>query len=177
MESRETHRERFEREALPLMSQLRGTAWRLTRDRERAEDVVQETMLSAWRAFDQFRAGTNCKAWLFRIMLNLLSKQRQKSRSRPETISFEENGDRHEVAPLAQPPRFSHEEIVSALDCLLSRYRTVLILNLLEGFTCQEIADLEAIPIGTVMSRLSRGRTELRRLLRSHGERSAPVKN
>lgn len=157
---------RFEREAMPHMGSLLGAARRLTSCRETAEDLVQETMLRGWRAFDQFAAGTNGKAWLFRIMLNLLSKQRQKTQTRPTMVSLDEHCEHHELAwPVVTPPRLSSGEMLAVLDTLPVEQRTLLILAILEGFTCQEIADLQSIPIGTVMSRLSRARAELRHLL------------
>lgn len=154
---------RFEQEAMPHMRNLLGAALRLTQSRETAEDLVQETMLRAWRAFDQFETGTHCKGWLFRIMFNVLSKQRLKARSRPATVSIEEHEQVHELASPAESPRLSATEMLAALDALPVEQRAVLILSVVEGFTCQEIADQLEIPIGTVMSRLGRARANLRR--------------
>lgn len=161
-----TREERFESEALPHMGNLLGTARRLTGSRKSAEDLVQETMLRGWRAFDQFATGTNCKGWLFRILFNLLSKQRQKTRARPPTVSLDEHCEHHELsAEAALPARLSPDEMFAALDLLPIEHRSVLILSIVEGFTCQEIADLQEIPIGTVMSRISRARANLRQIL------------
>lgn len=134
---------------------------RLARDVATAEDLVQEAMLRAWRHFDRFQPGTNCKAWLFRIMLNCWSTRHQQIRQ--EAIQFfpEQYADNKGAE---QPPatRFTAEEIQNSIDLLNEDYRTVLILFAVEGFSCKEIAEILSLPIGTVMSRLSRARTQVR---------------
>jgi RNA polymerase sigma-70 factor (ECF subfamily) len=131
---------------------------RLARDVSIAEDLVQDAMLRAWRHFDRFQAGTNCKAWLFRIMLNCWTTRHQKIRQ--EAIQFFPE-QYAEIAPAERRPqtRFSADEIQNAIDLLTEEYRTVLILFAVEGFSCKEIAEILGIPIGTVMSRLSRARS------------------
>src|ERR1041384_2327181 len=142
---------------------LLRAALRILREEPAAEDLVQETFMRAWRSFDQFERGTNCKAWLFRIMLNISNKGWREAHVKPELIPL----DGHEpvrVLPI-RPPQLTATEVSAALDSLSAEQRLVLILAAVEGFTCKEIAGICGVPIGTVMSRLSRGRAEVRRLL------------
>lgn len=150
---------------MPHVDSLLGAAVRITRDRACAEDLVQETMLRAWKAFDQFESGTNCKGWLFRILFNLLSKYRRKMSLRPETVSFDQVESVHGIAA---PERLSgpdNQEILAAIDALPSEQRGVLVLAVVEGFKTREIAEMLKIPMGTVMSRLGRARASLREKL------------
>jgi RNA polymerase sigma-70 factor (ECF subfamily) len=157
------HQEQFELLAMPHAHALLRVATRLTGDRARAEDAVQDTLLLAWRSFHQFDIHTNCKAWLFRIMLNVLYKGQRQVRARPREIPLK---DSFVASPDgAVPESLRRSEILSALDSLTEDYRTVLLLAIVEGFTCKEIAAMLNIPIGTVMSRLSRARAVLRDLL------------
>jgi RNA polymerase sigma-70 factor (ECF subfamily) len=157
-------RDEFERVAMPHMESLLRASWRITRDRAAAEDIVQETLMRAWKAFDQFERGTNCKAWLFRILLNIASKHRKKVHSIP--VMPLDDCETQRVIPLhAVPPQFAAMEIISALDLLSDEHRVALVLAVVEGFTCKEIAGMCNLPVGTVMSRLSRARTELRKTL------------
>jgi RNA polymerase sigma-70 factor (ECF subfamily) len=158
-------RDEFESVAMPHTESLLRAALSITRDRAGAEDIVQETLLRAWRAFDQLERGTNCKAWLFRILLNISSKQRRKSQAMPLTLTLGENESQRMIPFRVVPPHFAAMEILSALDMLSKEHRIVLILTVVEGFTCKEIAGMCALPIGTVMSRLSRARAELRKKL------------
>lgn len=130
---------------------------RLARDVSLAEDLVQDAMLRAWRHFDRFQPGTNCKAWLFRIMLNCWTTRNQQIRK--EAIQFFPEQYGENAAERRPQTRFSAREIQNAIDLLNEEYRTVLILFAVEGFSCKEIAEILDIPIGTVMSRLSRART------------------
>jgi RNA polymerase sigma-70 factor (ECF subfamily) len=154
----------FEREAMPHLDGLLGAAVRITQDRALAEDLVQETMLRAWKAFDRYQTGTNCKGWLFRIMFNLLSKHRRRIRVRPETVSLDHPEAAREVAAPEESGAMSHREILAAIDGLPADQRGALVLAV-EGFKCREIAGMLKIPIGTVMSRLSRARAILREKL------------
>ncbi len=162
--------EQFELLAMPHAHALLRVATRLTGERARAEDAVQDTLLLAWRSFHQFDIHTNCKAWLFRIMLNLLYKRQRQVRSRQE-IPLTESSVAGPNGPV--PESLRRSEILSALDSLSQHYRTVLLLAIVEGFTCKEIAAMLGIPIGTVMSRLSRARAALRDLLSPGGTRRA----
>jgi RNA polymerase sigma-70 factor (ECF subfamily) len=134
---------------------LLRVARRLTSNPASAEDLVQEAMLSAWRGFHQFEKGTNARAWLFRIMMNTFFAQGRKSR--PVLIPLQ-NSD--------LPGNTSTHlavEVAEALEQLPVEHRSVLLLGVVEGFTCQEMAEILAIPVGTVMSRLSRARQALRK--------------
>jgi RNA polymerase sigma-70 factor, ECF subfamily len=164
-------RDEFARVAMPNTESLLRAALRITRDRAAGEDMVQETLLRAWRAFDQFEHGTNCKAWLFRIMLNLSNKNHRKAQARPVLVPLDENEPPRVIPMHVKAPQLAAVEVLSALEALSTEHRLVLILAVVEGFTCKEIAGICSLPIGTVMSRLSRGRAELRKILvNSQGE-------
>ena len=146
----------FERIAMPHARSLLRVARRICGDPELAEDLVQETLLLAWRGFRQFEIGTNARAWLFRVLMNAFHTRGRKLLSAPLTV------------PLAAPEPWveahavTAAEVAQALGTLALEHRAVLLLAVVEGFTCQEIADILALPIGTVMSRLSRAREALR---------------
>jgi RNA polymerase sigma-70 factor, ECF subfamily len=146
-----TQQQEFERIAMPHLAALLRVARRLTFDPASAEDLVQETMLLAWRGFHRFQTGTNVRAWLFRIMLNAFRAEgRKASRVR-------------EVPPCVVRPMLQEAaEIAEAIQALPLEQRTALLLCVVEGFTCNEAAGILDLPIGTVMSRLSRARQELR---------------
>lgn len=158
-ETRALQAESFEATAVPFLETLLRAARRITGERSAADDLVQETMLQAWRAFHQFEPGTNCKAWLFRIMINLWSKLRKKQRPHLQAVSLDE------VLAGRESQVQTNLEIRVALDALPEEQRVVLVLGVVEGFTCREIADMLALPIGTVMSRLARGRIKMRAAL------------
>jgi RNA polymerase sigma-70 factor (ECF subfamily) len=141
---------------MPHTRSLLRVARRLSPDRDAAEDLVQETMLSAWRGFDQFRAGTNERAWLFRILINAVHARGRKLRSTPAVLSI----GAHDVP--VDGGALAAAEVAEALDELPAEHREVLLLGVVEGFTCREMAAILSIPIGTVMSRISRARQALR---------------
>jgi RNA polymerase sigma-70 factor, ECF subfamily len=150
----------FELTAMPHSPSLLRVARRLTLDSVLAEDLVQETLLLAWRSFDGFRAGTNMRAWLFRILFNAFYAQGRRLRARPilvplpvgiEAESFASGGALLDAVAVA-----------SALETLSEEHRSVLLLAVVEGFTCREVAAILSVPIGTVMSRLNRARRALR---------------
>lgn len=169
---------RFEEEALPLTSALYGGALRMTRNAADAADLVQETFLRAFRSWHQFEAGTNLKAWLFRIMTNLyISNYRAKARE-PQIISGNDARDFDlyqilldqgpGVAPSAESivlNRLGDDDIKQALANLPEDFRIPVLLADVDGFSYKEIADMLSIPIGTVMSRLHRGRKALQKAL------------
>lgn len=161
----------FEQVAMPHASSLLRFAKRLTRGESLSEDLVQETLLRAWRGFGQFAAGTNARAWLFRILINTFHAHNRKERSCLPSLSLTAD-----IRSESDSPSGSFE-IVEALDRLGEDQRTALLLAAVEGFTCREIADILSVPIGTVMSRLSRAREAMRELLaprgRKQGERVA----
>lgn len=131
-------------------------ARRLTSDTASAQDLVQQTLLLAWRSFHQFRAGSNERAWLFRILVNEFRTNLRKGRIVTARLESESDG------PGRAPDFDGALEMAQALDALSLEHRTVLLLGVVEGFTCQEISEVLAAPIGTVMSRLSRAREALR---------------
>jgi RNA polymerase sigma-70 factor, ECF subfamily len=146
-----TQQDQFERIAMPHLRSLLRVARRLTLDGAAAEDLAQETLLLAWRGFHQFQTGSNARAWLFRILLNAFYGQGRKAQREPEPV------------PAIVDTRLQESlEIAEALEALPIEQRTVLLLCVVEGFTCREAAEVLGIPIGTVMSRLSRARQELR---------------
>jgi len=167
----------FENVAMPCMGVLMRVAVRICGERASAEDLVQETFLRAWRSFEQFETGTNCRAWLFKIMLNLAGKKHLQMRRKPEPVQFspELPEPLNDNTPCLEGSRFTREEIFSALDAMHQDHRCVLMLAVVEGFTCKEISAMLAIPIGTVMSRLSRARAALRNSLINAERGVSPV--
>jgi RNA polymerase sigma-70 factor, ECF subfamily len=155
----------FEQVALPHSRSLLRVARRLTFDPATAEDLVQETMLRAWRSFDQFETGTNARAWLFRILLNAFYAQGRKIRSAPALVSIDASAHDFEWQGRVDLTLLDRAAIARALDELSAEHRTVLLLAVVEGFTCRETSAILAVPIGTVMSRLSRARQALRERL------------
>ena len=149
----------FERSVLPHAPSLLRFGLRLAGDVSQAEDLVQETLLLAWRGFGRFEAGSNVRAWLFRILLNVVRQQRRKSQS---SRAFAPSA---RAVPETRPPGDESVEVRQAFDRLGGDQRTVLLLAAVEGFTCREISEILGVPIGTVMSRLSRAREAMRELL------------
>ncbi len=141
----------FENLVMPHAPVLLRFARRLYRSGQAAEDLVQETLLLAWRSFRQFEIGTNEKAWLFRILINASHSHARKTRTAPPVEQA--TGGSNLIEQL---------EVRQALDGLTEEHRTVLLLAVVEGFTCNEVASILNLPLGTVMSRLSRARQSLR---------------
>jgi RNA polymerase sigma-70 factor (ECF subfamily) len=169
----------FERDAMPFARQLYGAAMRMTRNPADAEDLVQETMLKAYRAYDSFTAGTNLKAWLYRILTNTYINKYRKAQRRPtETdlgevedlylyrrMGSEESADMSRSAEDQLLEGLVESDIKEAVEALPEHFRMPVLLADLEGFSYKEIADILDVPIGTVMSRLHRGRKQLQRTL------------
>jgi RNA polymerase sigma-70 factor (ECF subfamily) len=142
-------------------------ASRMLGSRERAEDVLQEVYLQAWKSFHRFEPGTNCRAWLFKILINCVHHYRRKWFN---SKLVKENDEVLEQSVSPAPPvpeRLTDEEILAALDAIPPDYRTVVLLADVEEFAYKEVALILNIPIGTVMSRLSRARRMLREQLAS----------
>ena len=152
----------FETEALPFHVDLYRLAMWLLRNQAEAEDLVQETFVEALRSFHRFEKGTNCRAWLIKIMYHLLSKRRRYA-SRLQLVADPDEQIAEQVpAPQNRSQGVVEEEVLNALRRLPQHYQEVVILSDVEDMTYKEIADALSIPTGTVMSRLHRGRSLLR---------------
>ena len=163
----------FETVALPHLNELYRTAARLLGDGAKAEDVVQETYLQAWKSFARFEPGTNCRAWLFKILVNTIHHHRRNWFNLRRAKESEEILELTAVCAPPVPERIAQREILHALERLPADYRAAVLLADVEEFSYKEIAGILDVPIGTVMSRLSRGRKLLREqlseLARSYG--------
>ena len=157
--------DRFEAEAMPHLNDIFRTALRVTGDRVAAEDVIQDVYLQAWRSFDRFEEGTNCRAWLYKILFHCVSHQRRKWFRFPRLKETEEFLEANLTQPITVPQHLTDEEILAALDGIAQEFRSVVVLVDVEEFAYKEVAEILSIPIGTVMSRLSRGRAMLRKRL------------
>lgn len=169
-------RERFERDVLPLLPHLYSAALRLTRNPTDAEDLVQEAYLRAFRGFAGFEEGTNLRAWMYRILTNTFINSYRKKQREPVTVQDDEIEDWYlydrlgasgvEASAEAEVlDRLPDEEVQRALEALPEGFRIAVLLADIEGFSYKEIAEILDIPIGTVMSRLHRGRKALQKAL------------
>lgn len=166
-------RRRFEEEALVHLDALYGLALRLTGgDEARSEDLVQDTYLRAFRSWEQFEAGTNCRAWLMTILRNTFINEYRRRKSRGEQVEFEEVAERPPTPALfeADPKgtvleRVLEREVVRAIETLPDDFRVPVVLADIEGLSYGEVAELMGIPVGTVKSRLFRARRRLQELL------------
>jgi RNA polymerase sigma-70 factor (ECF subfamily) len=160
---REITAEGFEAEAMPHLGDLFRTAVRLVMDRAEAEDLVQEVYLQAWKSFARYEPGTNCRAWLYKILFHKLNHQRRQKYSQGRLLQADDALIAETVAYDAPVrPDLTDEEVIKALDQVPANFREVVLLADVEEFSYKEVAEVLGIPIGTVMSRLSRGRKQLR---------------
>jgi RNA polymerase sigma-70 factor, ECF subfamily len=184
MERQETSKELFEREALNHLDELFASALRMTRQKEAAEDLISEVYAKAWKAFHQYAPGTNLRAWLYKILTNTyINHYRQKQRQplmveldRPADSDTGTGGDLYDrilgasknpfdIPDQALANRILDQDLKAAIDHLPDEFRLAVLLSDVQNFSYQEIADILDIPIGTVRSRLWRGRRLLQRVL------------
>src|SRR5215207_5351714 len=167
----------FAEQAMPYMSALYAAALRMTRNPSDAEDLVQETFLRAYRGFEGFQEGTNLKAWLYKILTNTFINQYRAKKRRPDQVELDDVEDFYifrrlgglEAADAAYTP---DAEVKEALESIPEQFRMAVILADVEGFSYKEIADILEVPIGTVMSRIHRGRRALQKKLWDYAERN-----
>lgn len=191
VDSSEEQRDRFVEQALPMLDQLYRAAWRYTHNHADAEDLVQETMMKAYRSFGQFSQGTNIRAWLFRIMTTTWINRYRSVQRRPTEVltehltdlEFNSGARRSSVASasaeLTALESLGDDQIRAALGALPEGQRMAVFYVDVEGFRYAEVAAVLDVPVGTVMSRLHRGRCSLRRLLVEQGRERGylPVKD
>ena len=171
----------FETTTMGYVDELYGTAVRLTRNERDAEDLVQDTYLRAYRAFHQFEPGTNCRAWLFKILTNTFINGYRRRIKEREILEKQENGaldcsvhcresmDRYSSPETRIQETTLCDDVKAALDAVPEDFRMAVILSDIEGMSYKEIADIMGTPVGTVMSRLFRGRRLLRKSLFQFG--------
>ena len=165
----------FDAEALPHMDALFRTAAAILHSRSEAEDAVQETYLQALKSFHRFNPGTNCRAWLFRILFHVISHQRRKWFGR---LIFSEREELEQTAVYVEPvaEQLTDDELIQAFRKLPQQFAEVVMLADVQEFSYKEIQETLGIPAGTVMSRLSRGRQLLRVHLAECGARAGIVR-
>ena len=169
--------DRFDRDVLPLLPSLYGAALRMTRNPADAEDLLQETTLRAYRGFASFQEGTNLKAWLYRILTNSFINTYRKKQREPKTVDGPEDLDEwflYDRLGAENVARSAEEDVLQnipdadvkdALESIPENFRMAVLLADVEGFSYKEIAEITDVPIGTVMSRLHRGRKALEKAL------------
>jgi len=184
MERQTSKKELFEKEAIKYMDELFASAMRMTKQKEAAEDLLSEVYSKAWKAFDQFEPGTNLRAWLYKILTNTyINHYRHKQREpymveldRPDDPDTGSGGDLYDRILGASPSPFDNpdavltnrildQDLTKAIESLPDEFRLAVLLSDVQNFSYQDIADILSIPIGTVRSRLWRGRRLLQKIL------------
>ena len=174
-----TTREDFTHDAMQHAPQLFSTAMRMTRNRSDAEDLVQETFIKAWRSFTTYQQGTNLRAWLFRIMTNTYINKYNAQQRKPTETELDDveelflykrlgSVDQSQLSQSAEDQMlslFTDDEVKKALEELPDQFRIPVLMSDVEGFSYKEIAEILEIPLGTVMSRLHRGRKSMQKML------------
>ena len=174
-----TTREDFTHDAMQHAPQLFSTAMRMTRNRSDAEDLVQETFIKAWRSFATYQQGTNLRAWLFRIMTNTYINKYNAQQRKPTETELDDveelflykrlgSVDQSQLSQSAEDQMlslFTDDEVKKALEELPDQFRIPVLMSDVEGFSYKEIAEILEIPLGTVMSRLHRGRKAMQKML------------
>jgi len=181
-QSMEGKRIEFEVLALQHMEPLYGTALRMTHDGTEAQDLVQDVYLRAYRFFDQFEKGTNFKAWLFKILKNVYINKYRKQARLPKMVNISNAGMFTDLAKTKTPEneifdKLLDDDITSAVSSLPEEFRLAVILSDIQGFSYKETAEILGCPIGTVMSRLHRGRKLLRISLRGYARKRGYIRN
>jgi RNA polymerase sigma-70 factor (ECF subfamily) len=188
----DARRKEFQEKALPFLNEVYGVALRMTRNPQAAEDLVSDAYAKAWKALDQFQPGTNIRAWLYKILTNSYINGYRKKTREPEKVSldaYERVEDFHfynrlasEAAAGSPDPfesvvgRLTDADFQKAMDSLPDEYRTAVLLYDLQGLSYQEVAEALEVPLGTVRSRLARGRRVLQAALLRHAEESGLVR-
>jgi RNA polymerase sigma-70 factor (ECF subfamily) len=184
-----TDRQQFEQIVEAHLNGLFGAALRLTRNRTNAEDLLQETFLRAWRSFRTFRTGTNARAWLYRILMNAYIDLYRKATREPEIVDQDDVDEFYLYSKVQESDEYRRAgnpeeaflqtlmdaDVKTALESLPETFRAVVMLADIEGFSYKEIAEILDIPIGTVMSRLHRGRKQLQVALWEYARRARYV--
>lgn len=156
----------FEAEAMTHIHDLYRTAVRLTMSHQDADDLVQETYMQAWKSFERYEPGTNCRAWLYKILFNKYDHHRRKKYTQAKYFQeADEFAFDNSVYTAPIPEHLTDQEVISALSKLPEHYRSVVLLADVHEFDYKEVAAILEIPIGTVMSRLSRARGQLKKSL------------
>jgi len=163
--SAESRRSEFESAAVAHLQDIYRAALSMFGNPAEAEDVTQDVFFEAWRSFSRFEPGTNCRAWLFKILMHKASHHRRKWFRRLKQAPLDEALENSLEATPSIPDQLTDEDLLAALGQIPEQYRDMLILADVQEFAYKEIAEIQQIPIGTVMSRLSRARAQLRRIL------------
>lgn len=158
-----TKEEIFKEEAIPHSAEIYRVALRMTRKKEEAEELVQETFMQAWQSFEKYEPGTNCRAWLYQILFNKYSAARRKQFAHLKHIQeIDEFVIENAVKPASISEHLTDETVIRSLDDLPEYFRSVIILTYVYEFKYKEVSEILQIPIGTVMSRLNRARAKLK---------------